>query len=188
LYRGVAASTSGAPAPTGGSAGSALPARLSDNGGMPNPHFLRARTAAGFSLIELLIAMVIAGTLAFIAVPSFMDSIRKGRRAEGIAALAQLLQAQERFRANNPSYASDLSALPGGPPATTANGYYAITLTNVGASTYTAIATAGSGTSQEKDTLCRTLGVTVSQGNLINSSTNSAGATDTNNANKCWPK
>jgi type IV pilus assembly protein PilE len=155
---------------------------------MPNPHLLRARTAAGFSLIELLIAMVIAGTLAFIAVPSFMDSIRKGRRSEGIAALAQLQQAQERFRANSPSYASDLSTLPGGPAATTTNGYYAITLTNVGPSKYTAIATAGSGTSQAKDASCRTLVVTVDQGNVINSSTNSAGTTDSTNANRCWPK
>jgi prepilin-type N-terminal cleavage/methylation domain-containing protein len=61
---------------------------------------LRRRTH-GFTFIELMIAVVIVGALAAVALPSFLDQIRKSRRAEAISTLATLQQAQERFRSNN---------------------------------------------------------------------------------------
>lgn len=50
----------------------------------------------GFTLIELMIAVAIVGILAAVAIPSYNDSVRKGKRAEGRAALIELLQQQER--------------------------------------------------------------------------------------------
>ena len=51
----------------------------------------------GFSLIELMIVVAIVGILASIVYPSYVNSILKGRRAEGRTALTELLQQQERY-------------------------------------------------------------------------------------------
>jgi type IV pilus assembly protein PilE len=152
-----------------------------------NPHRI-ARPAFGFTLIELLITMVIVGLLAFIAIPSFMDSIRKGRRAEAFVALGQLQQAQERYRANNATYAGALSDLPGHPAATTANGYYSITLTGATATAYIGTAQAVSSSTQSKDLKCISLSVKMEKGSVTYSSINSANVADTNNLNRCWPQ
>lgn len=58
----------------------------------------------GFSLIELMITVAIVGILAAVAIPSYQSSIQKGKRAEGRAALVDLLQQQERFFGQNGSY------------------------------------------------------------------------------------
>ncbi|MBL0296210.1 MAG: prepilin-type N-terminal cleavage/methylation domain-containing protein [Betaproteobacteria bacterium] len=78
----------------------------------------RRETASGFTLVELMIAVVIVALLASIALPSFMDSIRKSRRSEAFAALSAVQQAQERWRGNHGSYAARplASARPGAPP------------------------------------------------------------------------
>ncbi|MBK9683398.1 MAG: prepilin-type N-terminal cleavage/methylation domain-containing protein, partial [Betaproteobacteria bacterium] len=76
----------------------------------------RRETASGFTLVELMIAVVIVALLASIALPSFMDSIRKSRRSEAFAALAQVQQAQERWRSNGSSYAESLTNAANGTP------------------------------------------------------------------------
>lgn len=58
----------------------------------------------GFTLIELMIVVAVIGLLAAIAIPSYQDSVRKGRRAEGRAALTELLQQQERYMTQMNSY------------------------------------------------------------------------------------
>ena len=40
------------------------------------------KKTSGFTLIELLITIAVVGILAAIAVPSFQEQVRKGRRAE----------------------------------------------------------------------------------------------------------
>jgi type IV pilus assembly protein PilE len=66
------------------------------------------RCRHGFTLIELMVAVVIAGILAAIAYPSFFSMIQKGRRADAIAALTMVVQAQERWRSNSSAYAASL--------------------------------------------------------------------------------
>jgi type IV pilus assembly protein PilE len=66
--------------------------------------------AKGFSLIELMIVIAIIGILAAVAVPSYQDSIRKGKRAEGRTALTEMLQQQERFATQKNTYAEFTTA------------------------------------------------------------------------------
>ena len=137
-----------------------------------------------------MITVVVVGLLAAVAFPSFLDSIRKGRRSEAFTALSAVQQAQERWRSNNASYATDLSsAAPAGLglSATTPNGYYGVTLANVTATSYEVIATAVSGTSQANDGSCAKLGVQLSAGNLTYASS-SGGSLTYANTDKCWSR
>jgi type IV pilus assembly protein PilE len=65
---------------------------------------LSHKRIAGFTLVELMIVVAIVGILAAIAYPSYIDSVRKGNRAEGRAAVTSLLQQQERFFTQNNTY------------------------------------------------------------------------------------
>jgi type IV pilus assembly protein PilE len=58
----------------------------------------------GFTLIEVMIVVAIVAILATVAYPSYQESIRKAKRAEGRAALMQLMQQQERFYSQNNRY------------------------------------------------------------------------------------
>lgn len=51
----------------------------------------------GFTLIEVMIVVGIVAILAAVAYPSYMDSVRKGWRAEARSALVQEMQQQERY-------------------------------------------------------------------------------------------
>lgn len=58
----------------------------------------------GFSLIELMITVAIIGILSAIAVPSYLSSVVKGKRAEARTALADLMQQQERYMTQRNCY------------------------------------------------------------------------------------
>jgi type IV pilus assembly protein PilE len=51
-----------------------------------------------------MIVLAVIAILASVALPSYLDSVRKGKRAEGRAALMQLMQQQERFYTQNNKY------------------------------------------------------------------------------------
>jgi len=65
---------------------------------------------SGFTLIEMMIAIAIIGILAMVAYPSYQDSMRSSRRADGIAAALQVQVAQERFRGNCRFYAKTIGS------------------------------------------------------------------------------
>lgn len=152
------------------------------------------RASEGFSLIEMLIAIAIVAILAGIAFPSFMDSIRKGRRAEAFAALNKVQQAQERWRAGNPAYTTNLTGPP--PPAsgaglglqsTTPSNYYTIEIPAAAATSYEATATATAGSSQASDRDCSKLGVRVTGGTLEYAGSGS-GTLVYAATHKCWAR
>ena len=127
---------------------------------------LARRRLNGFTLIELMIAVAVVGILLAVALPSFMDSIRKGRRSEAFTALSALQQAQERWRSNRPGYTSDLSTATGlNVPAISTGGHYTISVPTASATAtgYEAIAN-GSASSQVNDSQCAKLGVKVDRG------------------------
>jgi len=66
--------------------------------------------AQGFTLIEVMVVVAIIGILATIVYPTYQESVRKARRAEGRAALMQLMQQEERYYSQNTSYIGFSSA------------------------------------------------------------------------------
>lgn len=106
----------------------------------------------GFTLVELMVAVVIIGILASIVVPSYQDYLRKGRRAAAQAVLMDVAQKQQQYLLDARSYAADLSTLNISVPADVTK-YYTITLAvgDGAPPTFTATATPDSGTDQASD-------------------------------------
>ena len=106
----------------------------------------------GITLIELMIVIVIIGILAAGAYPSYQNSVRKARRADGAAALSNIQLAQEKLRSSCRHYAqnlggganvcgADATASTVNAPATSGEGYYALVLSNATERSYTVTAT-----------------------------------------------
>ena len=151
-------------------------------------------TSLGMTLIELLIVLVIVAILAAVAWPSFRDAVQKSRRADAMSALTEIMQAQERWRANHPQYTSSRTDL-GGTRATSANGHYAMDVavlavdgTNRPLSVaYQATATAKETSPQYSDSTCRVMRVTIDGGNIRYLSLASGGA-ENSEPDPCWAR
>ena len=130
----------------------------------------------GVTLLELLIAIAVLGVLAAIAIPSYQGNLQSSRRTDGITALLEVQAQQTQWRANNVTYADDLTADLGWTNSNSPEGYYTISLSNVTASTYTATATPKVGSAQEGD----------SCGNLV--LTQSGPDISTDQKKLCWKK
>ena len=70
---------------------------------------MRIRTS-GFTLMELMIAVVVVGVLTAIALPSYQEHVRRAKRAEGKTALLKAAQLQERiYITGDPGVANSLA-------------------------------------------------------------------------------
>jgi type IV pilus assembly protein PilE len=115
---------------------------------------MRVNGHAGFTLIELMVVVGIIAIVAAIALPSYKTQVLKGRRAEAINGLGELQLRQERWRAENPEFATvaQLGIMPtssyygftstipagscsDGTTACTATNCYAVTADTAGAQT-----------------------------------------------------
>ena len=92
----------------------------------------------GFTLIELMIVVAIIGILATIAYPSYIAFVEKSRRGDAIATLADYRIAQEKWRANNISYAASTGAL--SLDSTSRDAYYDMTIVSAGTTSYSVTA------------------------------------------------
>jgi type IV pilus assembly protein PilE len=133
----------------------------------------------GFTLIELMITVAIISVLAMVAMPAYFDSVRKSRRADAVTSLNQIAQAQERWRANNPSYTTNLGST-GLNVSNPSSGYYTLSVTAASSASYSATATAAG--AQLKDTRCATFTLAASGGQFTYSATPAA------NSARCWSR
>tara|TARA_Y100001934_G_scaffold283029_1_gene400069 strand:+ start:24196 stop:24576 length:381 start_codon:yes stop_codon:yes gene_type:complete len=65
----------------------------------------------GFTVIEMVVALVIAAVLAALAYPSYQEYVQRGNRADGYGLIVQVVNAQERFFAEELTYTEDLTDL-----------------------------------------------------------------------------
>src|SRR5258706_10118397 len=81
----------------------------------------------GFTLTEMLIAVVVIVILASVALPSYQNQIRKSRRSDAVQAITSVQLAEEKFRATSVAYASSLTTLGfASSPFTSTDGYYSV--------------------------------------------------------------
>ena len=88
----------------------------------------------GFTLIEILIALVILGIVMSVALPGYQDSVRKSRRADAMRDLMELGARQERFYAANSSYTTTVDTAAGLDlgRTTSAEGWYNLSIAACG--------------------------------------------------------
>jgi type IV pilus assembly protein PilE len=119
--------------------------------------------ARGFTLFEVLVAAAIAAVLISLAVPPFLHSQTKARRADAVAALMKLQFAQEQYRAHHGSYAPQLAVLRGAAPASE-GGLYDIVLDQAAGERYRARALARADRAQSADRECAEITIAVDGG------------------------
>jgi type IV pilus assembly protein PilE len=139
------------------------------------------RRHRGFTLIELMIAIVIVAILASVAYPSYTEYVRKSRRSDAVAEINGVSQALERWRANSPTYDATVVQLrlaaTGTNSFTAPSGYYTIAISNATATRYTVTATAAG--RQTSDTRCATMAMDVDRGTISYTSSTATVA-------ECW--
>ena len=117
--------------------------------------------SAGFTLIELMIAIVLIGVLAAVALPTYNSQVTKGRRADCQGSMVAFAQSMEKYYAVNFTYAgaADGGGDTGAPAATLhpsrcplgGNAFYNLSITAADAGSYTLRATPVSGGPQDGD-------------------------------------
>ncbi len=119
----------------------------------------------GFTLAEVLTALVVVAVLAAIAIPTWRTHLLRVRRADAISALTALQAEQDRYFGIHAHYA-DAAAMTQKPPdglgrpATSERGFYAIELqTAEDGLSYNATARALSRSGNAHDTRCAQLSI-----------------------------
>ena len=145
------------------------------------------RATAGFTLIELMIAVAIVAILVSVALPFFQDSIRKSRRSDAFKWVSATQQSAERWRSNNAQYSTSLTDLAIVVPA---DSNYTVAVSTPPSpddlkNGYIVTATATG--SQVNDTQCAAMAVLVKNGNVIYGSGSSIDwSSATPDSNRCW--
>jgi type IV pilus assembly protein PilE len=142
----------------------------------------RRTSARGYTLTEIMMTLIIVALVASLAFPAYRGQLERSRRAEAIAALLILQQAEEKWRGQHNAYA-DLQALAA--DASTANKLYTLDIQQVSATGYVIAARAVG--AQSNDRGCAVLKLSVSGGQTIMSSGADDSASNLEAANKrCW--
>jgi len=133
--------------------------------------------AQGFSLIELVMAILILTVIIGMASAVYFKQARSGRRMDGINTIMAISLAEEQYRSYNAAYGALATVWTMG--STTPQGFYTLAVSNVSATSYTVTAT-GVGdqvNDTSSGTSCSPLVLTV----------NNATGTQTQTPAVCWP-
>ncbi|QRN04265.1 prepilin-type N-terminal cleavage/methylation domain-containing protein [Legionella sp. MW5194] len=140
----------------------------------------------GFTLIELMIAVVVIAILTTIAYPSYLEYITRARRSDGQSALLDLASRMERFYSERNTYqtatigtgaATDVRATNVSP-----DGWYTLSITAQTASAYTLQATPRNAQGTD-DTRCQSLTINNLGAKGI---TNGPGGAPSGPVARCW--
>lgn len=133
----------------------------------------RARTSAGFTLLELMIVVAIVAILASIAYASYRDQIIRGRRAAATTCLQERAQFMERY------YTTQLTYVGAPDPAQCGDGledFYTVAFDG-GAPTAKSYTLTATPTTQQNDAKCGTLSL---------NATGVRGKSGTGTVAECW--
>jgi len=111
----------------------------------------------GMTLIELMIVIVIISVLASVALPSWNAMVQKSRRSDAVNILLLAQVEQEKYRANNTSYASAMSDLGLSTYDSADREYYRVVVQSASATAYLITATPNG--AQSGDTECGTFAI-----------------------------
>jgi type IV pilus assembly protein PilE len=88
--------------------------------------------AAGFTLIELIVVMIVVAILAAIAIPNYSQYVQRGHRSSAQAYISDLASRQAQFFLDRRVYADNVAALNVPAPAEIANRYVVAIAANGG--------------------------------------------------------
>jgi type IV pilus assembly protein PilE len=140
----------------------------------------------GVTLIELVVAMIIVGILAAVAIPSYRAYVIRSQRSDAKDSLLALATQQEKHYLQCNTYATaidvDTDCAAGELQGTdiSKNGWYDLTIDAADATTFTVSATAIAGERQAQDDDCQSY--TVDQAG-VRTAEDSGGA---DNTDECW--
>lgn len=142
----------------------------------------------GFTLVELMVAVAIAGILAAMAYPAYTSHLLRSRRADAASVLTAVVQAQERYRGNRSAFSSSLDDLKVDPSLITK--HYDVSIANLpGAETlvsgYVVTASPRQGSPQVNDKDCLKLSIRVDGASVTYEAAGQANRVTTNT---CWPR
>jgi type IV pilus assembly protein PilE len=118
-------------------------------------------SSAGFTLIEVMIVIVIVAILVAVALPSYENSLQKGRRADAKAALLDVAGRQEQYMLDRGTYTNDMEDLGfAADPMVSEEGHYSVDATDCSGGSsdldrcYLITATPRAGSPQVDDARC----------------------------------
>ena len=112
----------------------------------------------GMTLIELMVVVAIVAILASVALPTWKSQVQKSRRADARNTLILVRVEQEKYRADNGSYASSMSALGLGIYNSTSRDYYNVSIVSSSATAFVASAAPNANGGQSGDS-CGTFAI-----------------------------
>lgn len=143
----------------------------------------QARAAAGFTLIEVVIALAVVAITTTMAASTYRNHLRRGQRAQAVQALLLAAAEQEKFHLAHGSYAGRLDAAVGDEPpglpvaSRTPGGHYLLAIERATPAEFRVVATAAAG---RADPDCQMLSIDESGRRLA------ANAQGADSAGRCW--